>query len=155
MMFFQDASYPQCAHLMRHHVIGIPADTQVFRALEECIGKRTLVEQVLAAGTYPRLIVARLVRNGEWQKNVGGNYRGECDAADLNYVYINKNIAQGVEEGNLSSRYFEQVLLHEVVHWGRHIAGLPAEIDGREAGSWFEHLAYGVPYIGHSGFSCT
>jgi P-type Cu+ transporter len=69
MMFFQDASYPQCAHLMRHHVIGIPPDTQVFRALEECIGKRTLVEQALAAGTYPRLIIARLVRNGEWQKN--------------------------------------------------------------------------------------
>ena len=80
---------------------------------------------------------------------------GECDPEVLNSVYNNRNVAEGVEEGNLSSRYFEQVLLHEVVHWGRHLAGLPAEIEGREAGSWFEHLAYGVPYIGHSGVSCT
>jgi hypothetical protein len=51
--------------------------------------------------------------------------------------------------------YFERVVLHETVHWGRHMAGLPSEIDGKEAGSWFEHLAYNIPYKWHGDVKCS
>lgn len=154
MMFFQDAKYPNCAKILRNRIIGMKAPSRVVSALFICIRDRSLVDMALSPGTYPRLIIAKLMRNGQWLKNVPGNYSGGCDPKDLNYVYLNTSFAEGVESGNLDARQFEKVLLHEVVHWGRERAGLPGTIEGMEAGSLFEYLAYKDKYIGHDDLSC-
>ena len=82
-----------------------------------------------------------------------GMYRGECRADKLNYVEMDMTLCRGVENFHFTD-LLEQKLLHEVVHWGRHIAKKPWRIDGKEAGSWFEWLAYGLDYQNHYEIPC-
>jgi len=87
---------------------------------------------------------------------IGGIYQGECYPEKKNYVYVDDRIPDGYEsDPEQTPAYFERTLLHEVVHWGRFMAGKSADIDGKEAGSWFEHLAYNIPYQYHSGIKCS
>ncbi len=154
MMFFQDGEYPKCAKILRNQIIGMKAPSRVVSALFICIRNRALAEMALSPGTYPRVIIRKLTRNGFWARNIPGNFNGECDPNDVNYVFLNTSFADGVEEGHVSAHEFEKILLHEVVHWGRFHAGMPGEIEGMEAGSLFEYLAYKDKYVGHSGLSC-
>jgi hypothetical protein len=43
---------------------------------------------------------------------------------------------------NLAKRLLYATCLHELVHFGRHVSGLPATFDGEEAGKLFECQAY-------------
>ena len=155
MMFFQDAQYPNYGTLIRGKLRALKSDQpRVFEALATVLESTELAQSAIAAGTYPRVKVARLMKNGKWQRNVGGQFSGECDADAVNYVYVNKSVATGYEDDHSSSTTIERVTLHEVAHWGRFQNGLPAKINGKEAGSWFEYLAYGLDYIGHPPVEC-
>lgn len=152
MMFFGDGQFPKCASYMRSRIVGLSKTSKVYSALVECIEDEKLVKLALGAGTYPRLMIEKIVKG---YKVIDGIYQGECDKSKLNYIYVHTRVAEGFEEFNHSyPPYFEKVVLHETVHWGRHLAGLPGEINGREAGSWFEHLAYNTPYKWHGDVKC-
>lgn len=153
MMFFGDGQYPKCGTYMRSAIVGMSKKSPIYTALLECIGSEKFVKSALSAGTYPRLIVEKLVKG---YMVIDGIYQGECDPTKKNYIYIHARVAEGFEHYEQGyPSYFERVVLHETVHWGRHLAGKPAEIDGKEAGSWFEHLAYGIPYQWHGDVKCT
>ena len=147
MMFFQDAQFPRCAHVIRSRIVGGKLPARVRAALLECIGRDKhgieLGVKALSAGTYPRVNIVKLVSNGVWDRRVGGLYAGDCNPADLNKVFVNWNIAKDLEryDDDYNARNFERTLLHEVVHWGRKLAGKPARIDGIEAGDVFEFKA--------------
>jgi hypothetical protein len=152
MMFFGDGQFPRCANYLRTRIIGMSKSSKVYKALIECIENETLVEQAISAGTYPCLKIENLVKGYVAPEGI---YQGECDASKLNYVYVHTRVADGFE--HFTRRVpprFESVLLHEVVHWGRFIGGKPGTIHGKEAGSWFEKLAYDKPYMGHNDLVC-
>lgn len=90
MMFFQDAQYPRCAAFMRTRFEMLELfSPKIYQALVACIeaeDNEALVKQALAADTYPRVKIVRLMHNGFEQKNVGGLYSGECNPKDKNYV---------------------------------------------------------------------
>ncbi len=153
MMFFGDGQFPKCGNYMRSKIVGLSKSSKIYSALLECIGSKKFVDLALSPGTYPRLMVERLVKG---YKVIDGIYQGECDPSKLNYIYVHTRVADGFENFNHDNPpYFEKVVLHETVHWGRHLAGLPGEINGKEAGSWFEHLAYGTPYQWHGDIKCS
>ena len=154
MMFFGDGQFPRCGQVIRSRIVGLKPSTKVYSALVECIESEALAAQAVSAGTYPRVIIAKLMKNGHWQRNVGGQYAGECDPTAINYVYINLNVARGLEDDESQARVFARTVLHEVVHWGRFMAKKPSRIGDKEAGSWFEHRAYNLPYIGHDDPQC-
>ncbi|WP_178133254.1 hypothetical protein [Vineibacter terrae] len=143
MMFFQDAQFPRCASVIRLRIVGGKLSERVRSALLECIESDALGTKALSAGTYPRVNIVKLVSNGVWDRRVGGLYSGDCDPADLNKVFVNWNVAQDLERYNApyNARNFERTLLHEVVHWGRKIAGKSGTIGGIEAGDVFEFKA--------------
>jgi hypothetical protein len=85
----------------------------------------------------------------------GGIYQGECRADKLNHVDLDMTICEGVENGHLPMSNLEHFLLHETVHWGRFIARKPSKIDGKEAGSWFEWVAYGTEFKDHYEIPCS
>jgi hypothetical protein len=152
MMFFGDGQYPRCAAYLRTSIIGVSSKSQIYSALLACIEDEKIVKQALSPGTYPRIVIEKLSKG---LKIIGGIYQGECFPEKKNYVYLDTRIPDGYEDNKeVPPYYFEKTLLHEVVHWGRFIAGKPSEIDGKEAGSWFEHLAYGIAYQYHSGIQC-
>lgn len=156
MIFTQDREFPRCGLYIR----GPRIDTieffspEIYNALVECCESEKLVKQALTPGRFPRVKIVRLMRNGYPARNIGGNYKGVCDRKYQNIVYINSHIAQGFEDDRTNSLMFESNLLHEIVHWARFVGKKPAEIDGKEAGSWFEHKAFGWPYVGHSDVAC-
>lgn len=153
MMFFGDGQFPKCGNYMRSKIVGIPKGSKKYSALVECIGSEKFVKLALRSGTYPRLIVDELVKG---YMVIDGIYQGECDPSKLNYIYIHTRVADGFENyPQTPPPYFERVVLHETVHWGRHLAGLPSDINGKEAGSWFEHLAYDIPYKWHGDIKCS
>ncbi|MGB7208766.1 MAG: hypothetical protein WBD27_08930 [Pyrinomonadaceae bacterium] len=154
MMFFQDGEFPKLAHYLRSRIIGMNKNSKVFKALVECIGSEKIAKQAIDPGTYPRLIIEPLIRG---MVSPSGIYQGECDPAKKNYVYIHTRIGEGFETDESARQYptvFETTLLHEVVHWGRFIGGKPGEINGKEAGNWFNHRAYGHIYVYHSDLIC-
>ncbi|POF29737.1 hypothetical protein [Roseibium marinum] len=157
MMFFQDGEFPVCADIIRNKLIGLEkSDPKVFSALVECIESAELARQAVTAGRYPRVNIVNIIgKTGHPIKYIGGMYSGECDPEVKNLVYVNRHVASGIERDPDITSYFERTLLHEVVHWGRFIAGKSTRIDDREAGSHFEEKAYGLTYIGHHGFSCS
>jgi len=151
-MFFQDGQFPKLASYLRSRIIGMNEQSKVFKTLTDCIGSKKLAKQAISAGTYPRLIIEPLVRGN---KVINGIYQGECDASKQNYVYIHTRVGEGFETGeHTPPTFFEKTLLHEVVHWGRFIGKKPGQINGKEAGNWFCHLAYGDIYTNHSDLSC-
>jgi hypothetical protein len=153
MMFFGDGQFPKCGSYMRSSIVGMNKKSKIYKALVECIEDEKLVALAVSPGTYPRLIIEDLIKG---MYVIDGIYQGECDPTKLNYVYLHTRVGDGFE--HYEDHYppaFERLLLHEVVHWGRFLGGKPGEIDGREAGSWFEHLAYDIPYKWHGEIKCT
>lgn len=75
----------------------------------------------------------------------------------MNYVWVNWNIARDLENHHdyFNANIFTRVFLHEAIHWARHMNKLPPRIDGKEAGTWFERLAFGIPYADHWTGHCT
>lgn len=52
-----------------------------------------------------------------------------------------------------TEKYLEKLILHELVHWGRHRGALGDEFeyDGRDSGDMFEESAYSNPNMPHLG----
>ncbi len=152
MMFFGDGQFPKCAVHLRTKIIG-SVSPRVYKALVRCIRSEELVKQALAPGTYPRLMIEPL-KSGMFQ--IGGIYQGMCYEHKKNYIYVNIPIANKFEffSDDLTPPRFERILLHELVHWGRFIAGKSPDIRGKEAGGVFEHLAYGSATYGDHEIKC-
>jgi hypothetical protein len=152
MMFFSDGKYPRSAGYLRTKIIGMNSESKIFKVLVECVEDESLVRQALSPGTYPRLIIGNLV-SGMFLIN--GAYNGDCVPETKNYIYVHTRITRSYENiPEQSPLLFERTVLHEVVHWGRFMGGKSTEIEGKEAGSWFEHLAYDIVYNHRSGFQC-
>ncbi len=71
-------------------------------------------------------------------------------------MFINRHIATGYEDYSENWQLFERIMLHEMVHWARFIAGSPGRTSsGGEAGSAFEEKAYGVKVRNHYDVACS
>ena len=156
MMLFFDGQYPNCAAFIRSRVIGMHPLHHVFRAMVECIEDEELVKSAMSPGTYPRIVIEDLrYLSGSRMEVIRGIYQGECRVDKLNHVDLDIVLAEGLEDDPNFTSMFEHILLHETVHWGRFIAKKPSRIDGKEAGSWFEHLAFNTPFKNHHEIPCS
>ncbi len=160
MMLFFDGQYPHCAAFIRSKIIGMHPRHPVYRAMVECVGNspddEKLVASLFSPGTYPRIVIEDLRAQMKGKIAVaGGIYQGECRPDKLNHVDLDMTMCRGVENDPSYTRDLEHFLLHETVHWARFIARKPSRIDGKEAGSWFEHLAYGDEFQDHYEIPCS
>lgn len=155
MMLFFDGQYPHCADFIRRRIIGMHPLHHVYRALVECIEDEALVQSAMRPGTYPRIVIEDLRAQMKGRLTFpGGIYQGECRPDKRNHVDLDMTMCRGVEMDPTFTRDLEHTLLHEVVHWGRYIARKPSRIGKKEAGSWFEWLAWGVEFQDHYEIPC-
>lgn len=155
MMLFFDGQYPNCAAFIRSKMIGMHPLHHVYRAMVECVEDEKLVASLFSPGTYPRIVIEDLRAQMKGRLTFpGGIYQGECRADKLNHVDLDMTMCRGVENDPKFTRDLEHTLLHEAVHWGRFIAGKSSKIDNKEAGNWFEHLAYGDEFQDHYEIPC-
>lgn len=157
MIFKQYKNYPKCGAFIQNYLCLIDIfSPKVFEAFIELCESEDLARQAITLGKYPEITIARLLRNGYEQLNVGGNYSGECDPTQKNVVFINRHIAKGYEDDSQNWQLFERIVLHEMVHWARYIGGSPGRTsDGMEAGNAFEEKGYGIKAINHYDVACS
>lgn len=154
MKFLQAADHPKIDAFNKVYLSMIDVlQPKVFTAFIEVCESEELARQAITIGKDPLIKIARLVKNGYHQKNIGGQYTGDCDPTEKNIVFINTTISEAYNENN-NGELLERVMLHEMVHWARFVGGKPGRVDGREAGSHFESLAYGKEFSNHWEYSC-
>lgn len=157
MIFKQHKDYPRCGAFIENYLCLIDVFyPKVFQAFVEVCGSEDLARQAITLGKYPVIKIKVLTRHGKEQKNVGGNYQGECDPTEKNNVYLNHHFASGYEEFPGNSDMIERILLHEMVHWARFVGGKPGRAEkNREAGNFFEEKAYGRAIGDHDDVACS
>lgn len=76
-----------------------------------------------------------------------------------NDIWIRRDSVQGYETTEDEARafqyakYLEKLILHELIHWGRHAGALgdDFEYSGNDSGDMFENAAYSNPNMPHLG----
>lgn len=157
MIFKQYKNYPKCGAFIQNYLCLIDIfSPKVFGAFIEVCESEDLARQAITLGKFPEITIAKFVKHGKEQRNVGGMYSGECDPTQKNIVFINRHIARGYEDFSSNWELFERIILHEMVHWARFVGGKPGKANGtREAGNLFEEKGYGVVAGDHDDAACA
>jgi hypothetical protein len=111
-----------------------------YKAYVKHCGDETLAKQGIEYGKGPSLVPCDVKASIGKEANAYF-WATQSDST----IYIEQKNAKKYDKN--PDKYhvaIQYLLLHELIHWARHHAGLDAEIDGKEAGDSFEVEAYGV-----------
>jgi len=140
MKFNQGGPYKAChAYLINWMTSAVlQQNAKLWQALITVIGNEDFAKEACTWGKGPLVeINSTKVPAGK-----NGNYPRQGDT-----IFIHSHVAIDYEEGR-GWMNWEATVLHEMCHWARRKRGLVKSTDqdtinGKEAGQYFEELAYG------------
>ena len=145
MIFKQFDSYPKLgALLMNIFPIYEFLQPKTYKLFVKYCKSEKLARQALTINLLLIVKIENIILNGVWNRTIGGIYRGTY-GGELHTVYMNTQWADAYEKEQNSgnAKIAEITILHEMIHWARHIGGNP-EVPGEEAGVDFANEVWGV-----------
>ncbi|MBP6385724.1 MAG: hypothetical protein KA327_03805, partial [Pseudarcicella sp.] len=135
--------YPKFASIVGSVVNIVKANPSIMDALKKYSGSsEEVILETLTYGSGPEVIV---VDFGEKRDKVYGGYRRSVGKIEINEMIVEKfETLNAADESNKLAFVLCVFLLHESVHYGRHLNNLEKLYNELEAGEVFEIEAFGA-----------